>query len=151
MRACDLLQRQLLGMERAEGNRLQAEDVPDTLLSNIVTSSAIEGERLDVGTVRSSLARRLGVVEGGTRHATTRAERLVNLMLDATRHAERLLDLERFLQWHRWLPATHPTTRSAEGVRRVEPARLDEVAASPVSGYRRSWNSPRFSMHLPVE
>ena len=35
----------------------------DALLQNILTSSAIEGERLNVASVRSSLARRLGIEE----------------------------------------------------------------------------------------
>lgn len=103
LRDCQLLQGQLLGMAAAESRELQAEDALDTLLSNIVTSSAIEGERLDVGSVRSSLARRLGVAEEGPRRATARAEGLASLMLDATRHADRPLDLCRLLQWHRWL------------------------------------------------
>src|SRR5690606_1140751 len=82
---------------------LQAEDALDTLLSNIVDSSAIEGEQLDVGSVRSSLARRLGLSDQATRRTTAQAEGLAELMLDATRHADAPLDLARLMQWHRWL------------------------------------------------
>jgi Fic family protein len=35
----------------------------DTMLANILTSSAIEGERLNLSVVRSSLARKLGIDE----------------------------------------------------------------------------------------
>jgi len=103
LRDCQQLQGQLLGMAGAAANDLQAEDALDTLLSNIVNSSAIEGERLDVGSVRSSLARRLGVAEQDHRRTTAHAEALAELMFDATRHADTPLDLPRLLQWHRWL------------------------------------------------
>jgi Fic family protein len=74
----------------------------DTLLQNIVTSSAIEGERLNVACVRSSLARRLGVdVANG--QPSPRAEGLAELMLDAILNPDSGLDAERLFQWHRWL------------------------------------------------
>lgn len=74
----------------------------DTLLQNIVTSSAIEGERLNVASVRSSLARRLGVEEPGA-SPTPRSEGLAELMLDAALRPDALLDAERLFQWHQWL------------------------------------------------
>ncbi|SFU97013.1 Fic family protein [Halomonas korlensis] len=74
----------------------------DTLLQNIITSSAIEGERLNAASVRSSLARRLGVdvIDGSP---SPRSEGLADLMLDATVWPESLLDIDRLFQWHRWL------------------------------------------------
>ncbi|WP_129135885.1 Fic family protein [Luteimonas sp. YGD11-2] len=103
LRDCQQAQGQLLGMAGATAGDLQAKDALDTLLSNIVDSSAIEGEQLDVGSVRSSLARRLGLVDQATRRATGYAEGLAELMLDATRRADAPLDLARLMQWHRWL------------------------------------------------
>lgn len=103
LRSCQQVQGQLLGMAGAAAGDLQAEDALDTLLSNIVDSSAIEGEQLDVGSVRSSLARRLGLADEATRRTTAQAEGLAELMLDATRHADAPLDLARLMQWHRWL------------------------------------------------
>jgi len=103
LRDCQQVQGQLLGMAGAAASDLQAEDALDTLLSNIVDSSAIEGEQLDVGSVRSSLARRLGLVDEATRRTSAHAEGLAELMLDATRPADARLDLPRLLQWHRWL------------------------------------------------
>lgn len=103
LRECQQVQGQLLGMAIATAGDVQAEDALDTLLSNIITSSAIEGERLDVGSVRSSLARRLGLAEEPPRRPTAHSEGLAELMLDATRHADAPFDLPRLLQWHRWL------------------------------------------------
>lgn len=74
----------------------------DTLLQNIVASSAIEGERLNVASVRSSLARRLGVEEPADA-TSPRSEGLAELMLDATFKPDTPLDTERLFQWHRWL------------------------------------------------
>ncbi|MFK3942498.1 Fic family protein [Pseudomonas monteilii] len=73
----------------------------DALLQNIVTSSAIEGERLNVGSVRASLARRLGLNETG--HTTPRSEGLAEILVDATRKCQSPLDLQRLLDWHHWL------------------------------------------------
>jgi Fic family protein len=74
----------------------------DTLLQNIVTSSAIEGERLNVAPVRSSLARRLGV-EAPEVATSPRSEGLAELMLDTTFKPDTPLDAERLFHWHRWL------------------------------------------------
>ncbi|MDW7748025.1 Fic family protein [Halomonas sp.] len=86
----------------SEDQDAKARATLDTLLQSIVTSSAIEGERLNVASVRSSLARRLGVKEaGGT--ASPRSEGLAELMLDTTLKPDKPLDAERLFQWHRWL------------------------------------------------
>ena len=73
----------------------------DTLLHNIVTSSAIEGEQINVGSVRSSLARRLGLADTGK--PSSRSEGLAELLLDATGNRAQPLTLARLYQWHRWL------------------------------------------------
>jgi Fic family protein len=81
----------------------QAQGELDTLLQNIITSSAIEGEQLNVASVRSSLARRLGMpAEEGAR-ITPRSEGMAELMLDATQRYDEPLDMPRLLHWHAWL------------------------------------------------
>ncbi len=74
----------------------------DTLLENIVTSSAIEGEQLNVASVRSSLAMRLGVGEAAY-PTSSRSEGLADLMLDAVGHLDEPLSVEKLFQWHSWL------------------------------------------------
>lgn len=103
LRDCQHAYGQLLGMAGAVAGDAQAEEALDALLSNIVTSSAIEGEVLDVGSVRSSLARHLGLAEPAPRRVSARSEGLAELMLDATGRADSALELPRLLQWHRWL------------------------------------------------
>ncbi|SFA71241.1 Fic family protein [Azotobacter beijerinckii] len=103
LRDCAQAQGRLLGMAGAAGDELGAQGELDALLQNIVTSSAIEGEQLNVGSVRSSLARRLGLETDGASRVSPRSEGLAELMLDATRHLEQPLSLERLLHWHRLL------------------------------------------------
>lgn len=103
LRDCTQAQGRLLGMAGVAGGEFAAQDELGTLLQNIVTSSAIEGETLDVGSVRSSLARRLGLEADGNERASPRSEGLAELMLDATRHFQQPLSLERLLHWHRLL------------------------------------------------
>lgn len=65
LRACGQAQGRLLGMLGAVGKESEVQSSLDAMLQNIITSSAIEGEQLNVGSVRSSLARRLGLKEEG--------------------------------------------------------------------------------------
>lgn len=75
----------------------------DTLLSNILSSSAIEEERVNVQSVRSSLARRLGVTEEHPWPVSDRSEGLAAMMLDAINNRSQPLTMERLYQWHHWL------------------------------------------------
>jgi len=101
LRACTQAQGRLIGMLGAVGNDTEAQSSLDAMLQNIITSSAIEGEQLNIGSVRSSLAKRLGVSEEG--RTTARSEGLAQLLLDATQAHQQPLDLERLYAWHRWL------------------------------------------------
>ncbi len=56
MRECTQAQGKLLGMFGSVSQAQSSENELDALLQNILTSSAIEGEQLNVGSVRSSLA-----------------------------------------------------------------------------------------------
>lgn len=95
----------LLGRAGSVAGGLDEAAALDGLLQNIITSSAIEGEGLNVASVRSSLARRLGIrLEDELMHTTSsRTEGLAELMLDAVQNTQVPLSLERLLKWHRWL------------------------------------------------
>jgi Fic family protein len=103
LRECVQAEGQLMGMAGSVGDSLGAQTELDALLQNIVTSSAIEGEQLNVGSVRSSLARRLGLELIDGDKVSQRSEGLAQLMLDATRQLADPLTLERLLEWHQWL------------------------------------------------
>lgn len=103
LRECVQMQGRLLGMAGSVGDSMSAQSELDALLQNIVTSSAIEGEQLNVGSVRSSLARRLGLEWIDRDSVSQRSECLAQLMLDATHGFDEPLTLARLLEWHTWL------------------------------------------------
>lgn len=103
LRECVQMQGRLLGMAGSVGDSMSAQSELAALLQNIVTSSAIEGEQLNVGSVRSSLARRLGLEWIDRDSVSQRSEGLAQLMLDATHGFDEPLTLARLLEWHTWL------------------------------------------------
>jgi len=93
----------------ALGFQFRQEAVLQTLTSDVLQSSEIEGERLDADQVRSSIARRLGVDIGGLNPSDRNVEGIVEMMLDATGHFDQPLTAERLFAWHASL---FPTGRS---------------------------------------
>lgn len=77
----------------------------DVLLETIIASSAIEGEKLDRASVRSSLANKLGLSETEQKPGliTDKANGVANLVLDAISNTGQPLSEERLFTWHRWL------------------------------------------------
>jgi Fic family protein len=93
-------QGRLLGHMEALGFPLRQEAVLETLTSDVLKSSEIEGEKLNAVQVRSSIARRLGIEIGALKPADRDVEGVVEMMLDATRHYSRALTADRLLGWH---------------------------------------------------
>src|SRR6476646_10120914 len=62
-------------------------------------TSAIEGEKLDPGGLRSSIARRLGLPAAGLPTPSRSVEGLVEMLIDATQRYERPLTLKRLHGW----------------------------------------------------
>ncbi|HLX61696.1 MAG TPA: Fic family protein [Planctomycetota bacterium] len=103
-----------LGKMEALGFELRTEASVATLTSEIVKSSAIEGEKLNADEVRSSLARKLGLDVAGLPRPTREVDGIVEIMLDATRNFQRPLTAERLCGWH---AALFPTGRT--GMQRI--------------------------------
>jgi Fic family protein len=101
VRTCSQAQGRLLGMCGVVDTDVSAQTELDALLQNVITSSAIEGETLNAGSVRSSLAKRLGLA--ADQRVTPRSEGLAQLMLDATQGFAEPLSYERLWHWHRLL------------------------------------------------
>jgi Fic family protein len=107
--AVRLRQGRLIGRMQALGFRQQEEAVLTTLTLDVVKSSEIEGEILDMHQVRSSIARRLGMDVGALAPADRNVEGVVEMMLDATQNFEDELTEDRLFGWHASL---FPTGRS---------------------------------------
>ena len=105
----------LLGHMGALGFNLRQDAVLQTLTSDVLKSSEIEGETLDAEQVRSSIARRLGMDIGALKPTDRNVEGVVEMILDATRHYDQPLTTERLFAWHASL---FPTGRS--GIREIK-------------------------------
>lgn len=97
------------------------------LILEAVTTGAIEGEHLDPEPVRSSIARRLGMVVAGLRDPDMRVGGVVELMVDATGNHQQALTSERILGWQ---AALFPTGWS--GMRRIRVGSWQSDAGAPM-------------------
>lgn len=114
------------------------------LMADVLESSAIEGERLDVEAVRSSLARRLGVDVGGAARPDRHVEGVVEMTLDATRNAAAPLTAARLQAWQ---AALFPTGRSGLSELRVGCWRDDadgpmQVVSGPIGRQKVHFEAP---------
>lgn len=107
-------QGRLLGRMDSLGFEFRQEASLTTLTSDVVKSSAIEGEHLNPKEVRSSIARRLGLDAAGLPVASRDIDAVVEMMLDATQRFEAPLTAERLFGWQ---AALFPTGRS--GIHRI--------------------------------
>lgn len=94
------LQGRLLGRMESLGFELQNEAVLNTLTLDVIKSSEIEGEFLDVEQVRSSIARRLGIDIAGAVDSERHIDGVVEMMLDATQKYDMPLTKVRLFGWH---------------------------------------------------
>ena len=93
-------QGKLLGMMESFGFEIQEEAVLKTLTDDVLKTSEIEGELLNVDQVRSSIAKRLGMDVAGLVPFDKNVEGIVEMMLDATRNYNEKLSAERLFGWH---------------------------------------------------
>jgi Fic family protein len=145
-------QGRLLGRMESLGFKLREEAVLENLTEDVLKSSEIEGERLDAGQVRSSVARRLGMDIGGLKSVDRNVEGVVEMMMDATGHYQKPLTEERLFAWHASL---FPTGRSGIRPIRVGTWRDDssggmQVVSGPVARERVHFQAPSAS-RLDVE
>jgi Fic family protein len=103
-------QGRLLGKMESIGFNLQAEVNLNTLTTDVIKSSEIEGEILNPDQVRSSIARRLGIDTGGILIPSNRhVDGVVEMMLDATQQYNAPLTHSRLFNWQ---AAMYPTGHS---------------------------------------
>lgn len=93
----------LLGKMKSYGLSSQWNATLKVLTEETIKSSAIEGVVLDPESVRSSIARRLGLEKAGVRKESRNIEGVVQMMLDATQKYKSSLTSERLFGWHNCL------------------------------------------------
>jgi Fic family protein len=102
-------QGELSGIAKLLDRQLDLAAHQEILMLEGLTTSAIEGERLEPAGLRSSIARRLGLPTAGLPTPSRSVEGLVDMLVDATQRHERPLTLKRL---HGWQAALFPTGRS---------------------------------------
>ena len=95
----------LLKAKRAQGylfgqaDFFELKEQGDILIEEAFTTSAIEGETLDRNTIRSSVAKRLGLPTAGLPNIKRNSDGLVELLIDATLNHNKPLSKERLWGW----------------------------------------------------
>lgn len=120
-------QGRLIGHMEALGFQLRQEAVLQTLTADVIKTTEIEGERLDLEQVRSSIARKLGMEIGGLKAVDRNVEGIVEMMLDATCNYDHPLSAERLFAWHASLfPSGH------SGMSRIRAGRWRDDGTGPM-------------------
>lgn len=117
----------LMGRLADVGMALRDQASLAALTEDVVKTSAIEGEQLSVGSVRSSIARRLGVDIGALAPVDRHVEGVVEMVLDATALCQAPVSRERLFGWH---SALFPTGYA--GLSRVKVRAWRDDAAGPM-------------------
>ena len=113
----------------------------DALTREVLGTSGIEGEVLDRGQVRSSIASKLGMDAGRLPKPTLGVERIVEMTVDTTGSNDRPMTEERLFTWHSKLfPGGRSGLRKVEaGAWRTGPV---EVVSGPVGRERVHLEAP---------
>ncbi|MFT5962778.1 MAG: Fic family protein [Burkholderiaceae bacterium] len=115
-----------------------------TLTDDVVKTSEIEGEQLDVGSVRSSIARRMGVDIGALAPVDRHVEGVVDMVLDATGNCHATLTGKRLFGWHAALfPSGYSgLSRIKVGGWRDDAAGAMQVISGPIGRQRVHYEAP---------
>lgn len=142
----------LLGRLADVGLGLRDEASLAALTEDVVKTSEIEGEHLNVASVRSSIARRLGVDIGSLAPVDRNVEGVVEMVLDASANSAQPLTVERLFGWH---AALFPTGYSGLGKITVGNWRDDahgpmQVVSGPIGRQKVHYEAPA-AERLPAE
>ena len=134
----------LLGRLADLGMALRDQASLAALTEDVVKTSEIEGEVLSVQSVRSSIARRMGVDIGAVAPVDRHVEGVVEMVLDATTRASASLTAERLFGWH---AALFPTgysgmTRIAVGQWRTDAEGPMQVVSGPMGRRKVHFQAP---------
>jgi Fic family protein len=137
-------QGRLLGRLQDLGVGLREQATLQVWTEDVLKTSEIEGEKLDPDSVRSSLARRLGVDIGGLAPADRNVEGVIDMVLDATQQHASALTAERLFGWH---AALFPTGYSGLARIRIGAWRDDalgpmQVVSGPLGRQKVHYEAP---------
>ncbi|MFV1984129.1 MAG: Fic family protein [Thiohalomonadales bacterium] len=93
------LQKALIGNATKLPEALDRQAEMDALIQNAIQTSEIEGEKLNVSSVRSSVARHLGLEQAGLPAGTRQTESLVKMLCAVTDNLGEPVDLALLCEW----------------------------------------------------
>lgn len=134
----------LLGKMRSLGFDARTEVSVETLTTDIVRSSTIEGENLNYEQVRSSIAHSLGIETAALPPSDRHIEGIVEMALDATTQYDKPLTAERLCAWH---AALFPDGRS--GLRRIAVGRWRTPDSDPMQVISGGFGRERIHFEAP--
>ena len=139
-----LAQGLLLGRLADVGMALRDQASLAALTEDVVKTSEIEGEHLPVESVRSSIARRLGVDIGALAPVDRHVEGVVDMVLDATGGCHTPISRERLFGWHAALfPAGYSgLARIRVGSWRDDAGGPMQVVSGPIGRRRVHFEAP---------
>lgn len=134
----------LLGRLADVGMALRDQASLAALTEDVIKTSEIEGDRLNAESVRSSIARRLGVDIGALAPVDRHVEGVVEMVLDATVGCAAALTQDRLFGWH---AALFPTGYSGlaqihVGVFRDDANGPMQVVSGPIGRQRIHFEAP---------
>ena len=137
-------QGRLLGRMHHVGIGLRDQESLRVLTEDVLKTSEIEGEKLDPGSVRSSIARRLGIDIGALAPADRHIDGVVDMVLDATQNHQKNLTQERLFAWHAALfPTGHSgLSKILVGTWRDDAQGPMQVVSGPVSRQKVHFEAP---------
>ena len=92
-------QGKVIGLAQAIGVPGMAQVIRDIWVDEAMATAAIEGEKLDMASVRSSVMRRLGMPNDLRASASRSVDGLLDVMQDATASYQNALDDDRLFRW----------------------------------------------------
>ena len=111
-----LLQGKLTGHAEHLNHQGALETQMNTLVQEALQTSAIEGETLNVSSVRSSAARRLGLDNSGVEPGTEETDQLVAMLADAVANVDTPLTQQTLFDWQVSLFPTRPLFMPKEAI-----------------------------------
>ena len=134
----------LMGRLADVGMALRDQASLAALTEDVVKTSEIEGEQLNVESVRSSIARRLGVDIGALAPVDRHVEGVVEMVLDATANCNAPVSRERLFGWHAALFPTGYTglSRINVGLWRDDASGPMQVVSGPVGRQKVHFEAP---------
>jgi Fic family protein len=137
-------QGKLFGIVKSLGFTDQNESLLANLSEEVVKTAEIEGQNLDNGQVRSSIARKLGLEIAGLVPSDRLVDGVVDVILDATQNYDKPISEELLFSWHN---ALFPGGRS--GIYTIEVAKWRTAEKGPMQVISGAYGKERVHFEAP--